>query len=57
VGLDDNWQLCASYGPNKYTFHNADGMPVVNRERFPNFLDMTDHAHSLNLTAGWYGNK
>lgn len=30
---------------------------MVNRQRFPNFLDMTDHAHSLNLTAGWYGNN
>ena len=55
VGLDDNWQLCGSYGPNKYTFHNANGMPVVNRARFPNMLNMTDYAHALGLTAGWYG--
>jgi alpha-galactosidase len=23
VGLDDNWQACGAYGPNKYTFHDA----------------------------------
>eukprot|EP01116_Phalansterium_solitarium_P025514 TRINITY_DN97_c0_g1_i1.p1 TRINITY_DN97_c0_g1~~TRINITY_DN97_c0_g1_i1.p1 ORF type:complete len:472 (-),score=162.89 TRINITY_DN97_c0_g1_i1:242-1501(-) len=57
VGLDDNWQLCGSYGPNKYTFHNADGFPVVNKQRFPDFIAMTTYAHNLNLTAGWYGNN
>ncbi len=57
VGLDDNWQLCAKYGPNGYTYHNADGFPMVNTERFPDFIAMTTYAHSLNLTAGWYGNN
>jgi len=57
VGLDDNWQLCGKYGPNGYTFHNADGFPIVNPARFPDFIAMTTYAHSLNLTAGWYGNN
>lgn len=57
VGLDDNWQLCGSYGPSKYTFHDINGNPVVNTARFPNMKAMTDYAHSLNLTAGWYGNN
>jgi len=57
VGLDDNWQACGSYGPNGYSFHNADGMPLVNKERFPDFISMTDFAHNLSLTAGWYGNN
>ena len=57
VGLDDNWQECGSYGPNKYTFHSAEGRPVVNAARFPDFQNMTNYAHSLGLTAGWYGNN
>jgi len=57
VGLDDNWQLCGSYGPNKYTYHNESGIPQVNLQRFPDFNNMTSYAHSLGLTAGWYGNN
>jgi hypothetical protein len=57
VGLDDNWQLCGSYGPNKYTFHTEAGFPMVNTDRFPDFIAMTSYAHSKGLTAGWYGNN
>ena len=57
VGLDDNWQKCGSYGEKKYTFHTDDGIPVVNTEIFPDMKSMTDKAHSLGLTAGWYGNN
>lgn len=53
VGLDDGWQQCGSYGRERYTFHQPNGMPVVNRSRFPNFEAMTAHAHALGLTAGW----
>ena len=53
VGLDDNWQECGSYGPNKYTFHSEEGRPVVNPIRFPDFQNMTNYAHSVGLTAGW----
>ena len=38
-------------------YHDIKGNPIVNHDRFPNFKDMTDHAHSLNLTSGWYGNN
>jgi alpha-galactosidase len=55
VGLDDNWQACGS-GVNTQ-FHDADGNPIVNRDRFPNLGDMTAYAHKLGLTAGWYGNN
>merc|ERR1711959_382700 len=56
VGLDDNWQNCkAGTGGNHY--HDANGNPVVNTERFPDMKAMTDHAHKLGLTAGWYGNN
>lgn len=57
VGLDDNWQNCtggAAFGTN---FHDADGNPIVRPDKFPNMKDMTDHAHKLGLTAGWYGNN
>merc|ERR1719408_598447 len=56
VGLDDNWQNCkAGTGGNHY--HDDDGNPIINYDRFPDFKNMTDHAHKLGLTAGWYGNN
>jgi len=57
VGLDDNWQACGKYGSEGYTYHQEDGSPVINHDRFPDFKNMTDHAHNLGLTAGWYGNN
>jgi len=58
VGLDDNWQQCGSYGADEFTYHSEDtGYPVINTDRFPDMKAMTDYAHSLNLTAGWYGNN
>eukprot|EP00928_Gymnodinium_smaydae_P033234 TRINITY_DN23857_c0_g2_i1.p1 TRINITY_DN23857_c0_g2~~TRINITY_DN23857_c0_g2_i1.p1 ORF type:complete len:445 (-),score=86.88 TRINITY_DN23857_c0_g2_i1:117-1451(-) len=56
VGLDDNWQKCGSTFLNNH-YHDADGNPIINIERFPDMKKMTDHAHSLGLTAGWYGNN
>ena len=53
VGLDDNWQSCGDY--DGYTYHDETGAPVVNTTRFPDMKEMTDRAHSLGLTAGWYG--
>lgn len=61
VGLDDNWQKCRedvqTADAQGTRFHDSMGDPVVNIERFPDFNEMTDHAHKLNLTAGWYGNN
>lgn len=57
VGLDDNWQECGKWGPNGYSFHDANGRPIVNQARFPDFIAMTSYAHSLGLTSGWYGNN
>jgi hypothetical protein len=54
VGLDDNWQVCGSNGPDKYTYHDASGNPIINTNSFPSMKNMTNFAHSLNLTAGWY---
>jgi len=56
VGLDDNWQNCnAGTGGNHY--HDSDGNPIINYDRFPDLRNMTDHAHELELTAGFYGNN
>jgi alpha-galactosidase len=57
VGLDDNWQKCGHYGADGLTYHDEDGNPIINTDRFSDFNKMTDHAHSLGLTAGWYGNN
>ena len=57
VGLDDNWQQCGSYGASQYTYHSEEGRPLVNRARFPDLIAMTNKAHALNLTAGWYLNN
>jgi alpha-galactosidase len=58
VGLDDNWQACGSpkAAPGMH-YHDVNGAPIVNLERFPDFKAMTSHAHSLKLTSGWYGNN
>ena len=56
-GLDDAWQKCGKYGPHDWTYHDANGRPVVDTHRFPSLLDMTSFGHNLSLTVGWYGNK
>lgn len=58
VGLDDHWQACGSpdAAPGMH-YHDAEGSPIVDTSVFPDFKAMTDHAHSLNLTSGWYGNN
>lgn len=55
MGLDDNWQDCGA--GNLSAFHNTDGLPVVNLDRFPDMHSMVDYAHSLGLHAGWYLNN
>lgn len=56
VGLDDNWQNCNA-GTGKNHYHDSDGNPIMNYDRFPDMKKMVDHAHELGLTAGWYGNN
>jgi len=57
VGLDDNWQLCDSSAKSGATYHDEDGRPIVNKKLFPDMKGMVDYAHSMNLTAGFYGNN
>lgn len=55
VGLDDNWQACGQGVGN--SFHDKDGNPLLNKERFPDMKGMVDYIHSLGLKAGWYHNN
>jgi alpha-galactosidase len=57
VGLDDNWQDCSAAAATGNNYHDTDGNPVVNLNLFPDMKAMTDYAHKLGLTAGWYGNN
>ena len=58
VGLDDLWQDCHSAeAADGMHYHDDQGRPLVNKERFPSLSRMTALAHSLNLTAGWYANN
>jgi len=58
VGLDDLWQDCHSTeAASGMHYHDEQGRPLVNQQRFPSLSDMTALAHSLNLTAGWYANN
>lgn len=58
VGLDDTWQACGSpRAAEGMHYHDAEGNPIVNSDRFPSMENMTEHAKSLGLTAGWYSNN
>eukprot|EP00755_Sulcionema_specki_P034192 Sspe_Gene.102411::Locus_77636_Transcript_1_1_Confidence_1.000_Length_557::g.102411::m.102411/K07407/E3.2.1.22B, galA, rafA; alpha-galactosidase len=54
-GLDDNWQACKA-GVNS-SFHDADGNPLINKDRFPDMKAMTDYGHKLGMRVGWYMNN
>lgn len=51
VGLDAGWQDCING-----TYHNATTGHVMVDTAFPDLRAMTDHAHTLGLTASWYLN-
>eukprot|EP00005_Dracoamoeba_jomungandri_P000161 CAMPEP_0174253276 /NCGR_PEP_ID=MMETSP0439-20130205/2647_1 /TAXON_ID=0 /ORGANISM="Stereomyxa ramosa, Strain Chinc5" /LENGTH=378 /DNA_ID=CAMNT_0015334217 /DNA_START=162 /DNA_END=1298 /DNA_ORIENTATION=+ len=55
VGLDDNWQDCGK-GING-SFHDANGNPIINTDRFPDMKNMTAYAHSKGTRPGWYFNN
>jgi alpha-galactosidase len=57
VGLDDAWQEIGAGAPWGHSFHDGAGLPIVNASRFPDMRAMTNAAHALNLTAGWYLNN
>ena len=53
IGLDDYWQTCGSYGPDKCTYHTEEGSPVVNPAKFPSMQvreeEVQDREHLSNL--------
>ena len=55
VGLDDGWQACGKGVEGK--FRGPDGLPLVNRARFPNLHKMVAGLHALRLRAGFYLNN
>tara|TARA_B110000208_G_C11477777_1_gene324610 strand:+ start:59 stop:592 length:534 start_codon:yes stop_codon:yes gene_type:complete len=55
-GLDDYFQVSDGSGAGG-SFHNASGYPIIDRKKFPDMRAMTDHAHSIGLKMGWYGNN
>lgn len=54
-GLDDNWQACG--GGVQGSFHDADGNPLINKDRFADMKAMTDHGHANGLSIGFYMNN
>ena len=54
MGEDDMWQACAS-GING-SFHNASGFPIFAKS-WPDVRNLTDYAHSLNVSVDWYANN
>ena len=55
AGLDDNWQACHT-GRNN-SFHDDNGMPLINKTLFKNITGMVAYGHSLGLKVGWYDNN
>lgn len=54
VGLDDGWMECNS-GPGGVGYHDADGSPIVDTEKFPGGLaPLTSYGHSKGVKMGWY---
>ena len=51
AGLDDGWQACTN------GYHDTDGRPRINTQRFPNMTSMVNRGHALGLFVGWYGNN
>lgn len=61
AGVDDGWQACNSYyvqPSNSSAFHDADGVAIVNKTKFPNGVaPLATYGASLGLKVGWYINN
>ena len=54
VGLDDVWMKCNS-GPGGHGYHDADGNPIVDLDKFPGGLSpLTQYGNSKGAKMGWY---
>eukprot|EP00039_Didymoeca_costata_P004525 m.73893 g.73893 ORF g.73893 m.73893 type:complete len:418 (+) comp12437_c0_seq2:113-1366(+) len=57
IGIDDCWQNCLSPNSYNHSFHDNNGNPLVDMERFPSLTSLAAKASSLNVMLGWYGNN
>lgn len=55
MGLDDGWQACGK-GVNG-SFHDINGVPLINTQLFPNMTALTAYAHSKDIKASFYSNN
>lgn len=55
VGIDDGWQACDT-GPYN-SFHNEQGIPLVNKTRFTDLLSLTNYGRTHGAKVGWYENN
>lgn len=53
-GIDEGWEGCGQ-GING-TQHDAQGNPVINKDRFPDMASLVKYGHSKGLVMGWYEN-
>lgn len=51
AGLDDNWQAC--HAGRNGSFHDKDGMPLINKTLFPDMAGMVAYGHKMGLKVGW----
>ena len=51
IGIDDGWQSCGK-GVNG-SFHDAQGRPMVDTEKFPDMKGMNAAAHAKGVKMGW----
>ena len=58
IGLDSGFEDCSARKVGgKPAFHDAEGRPLVDKEKFPSGLEaLVAEGHRLNLTVSWYGN-
>ena len=59
VGIDDCWQDCTSPDSFNGSFHDKDGRPLVDAERFPGggLRALADKGTAKGIGLGWYGNN
>ena len=54
VGIDAGWNLCTGVHGS---WHDETGHFIIDKSRFPNMKEMTDHAHSLGIKMDFYLNQ
>ena len=60
AGIDDGWQECNSYHvlpSNSSVFHDVNGIPIVNKTKFPDLKALSAYATVQGVELGWYNNN